>query len=141
MNGSTPLWPYTRRDYSSGKSPPPLADIRVTPLVLADAGALCTAALGLGSEPAAQSGDEAAIAQAIEGFRTAMLAADRSQFKILCADQLSYSHSAGKIETKAQFIDGAVSGRSVWKFITLTDQSRQIVGNNAIGRHLLTGET
>jgi hypothetical protein len=59
----------------------------------------------------------------------------------MCADQLSYGHSAGRIETKAQFIDGAVSGRSVWKFITLTDQSHQIVGNNAIVRHLLTGET
>jgi hypothetical protein len=34
-----------------------------------------------------------------------------------------------------------VSGRSVWKFITLADQSNQIVGNNAIVRHILTGET
>ena len=90
---------------------------------------------------AAQSSDEAAIAQAVEAFRNAMLAADRSQLEVLCADQLSYGHSAGRIETKAQFIDGATSGRSVWKFITLTDQSHQIAGNNAIVRHILTGET
>jgi ketosteroid isomerase-like protein len=110
-------------------------------LVLAGAGALSAAVMGLGSELAAQSGEEAAIAQAVEAFRKAMLAADRSQFEGLCADQLSYGHSAGRLETKAQFIDAAVSGRSVWKFITLTDQSSQIVGNNAIVRHILTGET
>jgi len=109
-------------------------------LVLAGASALCTAAPGLGSEFAAQTGDDAAIAQAVEAFRKAMLAADRSQFEALGADQLTYGHSAGRIETKTQFIDAAVSGRSVWKFITLTEQSNQIVGNNAIVRHILTGE-
>ena len=65
----------------------------------------------------------------------------RSQFEALCADQLSDGHSAGRIETKAQFIDGATSGRSVWKVMTLTDQSQQIVGDTAIVRHILTGET
>jgi ketosteroid isomerase-like protein len=90
---------------------------------------------------AAQSGDEAAVAQAVEAFRNAMLKADRSQFEALCADQLSYGHSAGRVENKAQFIDAATSGRSTWKFITLTDQTNQIVGNNAIVRHTLTGET
>jgi ketosteroid isomerase-like protein len=90
---------------------------------------------------AAQSGDEAAVAQAVEAFRNALLKADRSQFEALCADQLSYGHSAGRVENKAQFIDAATSGRSTWKFITLTDQTSQIVGNNAIVRHTLTGET
>jgi ketosteroid isomerase-like protein len=110
-------------------------------MVLAGAGALCTAALGLGSARAAQTGDDAAIAQAVEAFRNATLKADRSQFEALCADQLSYGHSAGRIETKSQFIDAATSGRSTWKFITLTDQANQVVGSNAIVRHILTGET
>jgi ketosteroid isomerase-like protein len=90
---------------------------------------------------AAQSNDEAAVAQAVEAFRNAMLKADRSQFETLCADQLSYGHSAGRVENKAQFIDAATSGRSTWKFITLTDQTNQIVGDTAIVRHTLTGET
>lgn len=109
-------------------------------LVLAGASALCAVVLGLGSEVAAQTGDEAAVAQAVEAFRKAMVAKDRGQLEALCADQLSYGHSAGRIETKSQFIDAAVSGRSAWKFITLTDQTAQIVGNNAIARHILTGE-
>jgi hypothetical protein len=96
----------------------------------------------LGAAPvAAQSGDEAAVAQAVEAFRNAMLKADRSQFEALTAEQLSYGHSAGRVEDKTQFINAATSGRSTWKFITLTDQTIQIVGKNAIVRHTLTGET
>jgi ketosteroid isomerase-like protein len=95
----------------------------------------------LGGTPvAAQSGDEAAVAQAVEAFRNAMLKADRGQFESLCADQLSYGHSAGRVENKAQFID-AFRGGSTWKFITLTDQTTQVVGDTAIVRHTLTGET
>src|SRR5947208_16113209 len=55
----------------------------------------------------AQSSDEAAVAQAVEAFRNAMLKADRGQFEALTAEQLSYGHSGGRVETKAQFIDAA----------------------------------
>jgi ketosteroid isomerase-like protein len=96
----------------------------------------------LGAAPVmAQSGDEAAVAQAVEAFRNAALKADRGQFEALTADQLSYGHSAGRVENKAQFIDGATSGRSTWKFITLTDQTINIVGDTAIVRHTFTGES
>jgi len=96
----------------------------------------------LGAAPVlAQSGDEAAVAKAVEAFRNAALKADRGQFEALTADQLSYGHSAGRVENKAQFIDGATSGRSTWKFITLTDQTINIVGNTAIVRHTFTGES
>jgi Domain of unknown function (DUF4440) len=110
-------------------------------LVLAGAGALCEVAMGLGSELAPQSGDEAAMAQAVEVFRNAMLTADRGQFEAVTADQLSDGHSAGRVENKTQFIDAATSGQSRWKFITPTDQTIQIVGDHAIVRHTFTGET
>jgi ketosteroid isomerase-like protein len=97
--------------------------------------------LGVASGVVAQSGDEAAVSQAVEAFRNAALKADRGQFEALTADQLSYGHSAGRVENKAQFINGATSGQSRWKFITLTDQTIQIVGNTAIVRHTFTGES
>jgi ketosteroid isomerase-like protein len=100
-----------------------------------------TVALLGAASVAAQAGEEAAVAQAVEAFRTAMLQADRAQFEALTAEQLSYGHSAGRVENKTQFIDAATSGRSTWKFITLTDQTIQIIGDNAIVRHTLTGET
>lgn len=97
--------------------------------------------LGAASGVVAQSGDEAAVSQAVEAFRNAALKADRGQFEALTADQLSYGHSAGRVENKTQFINGATSGQSRWKFITLTDQTIQIVGNTAIVRHTFTGES
>ena len=97
--------------------------------------------LGAASGLVAQSGDEAAVAQAVEAFRNATLKADRAQFTALTAEQLSYGHSGGRVETKTQFIDGATSGQSTWKFITITDQTITIVDNDAIVRHTLTGET
>ena len=99
------------------------------------------ALLGAASVVTAQSGDETSVAQAVEAFRNAMLNADRTQFTALIADQLSYGHSSGRVENKSQFIDAATSGQSRWKFITLTDQTIQIVDNNAVVRHTLTGET
>ena len=97
--------------------------------------------LGAASVAVAQSGDEAAVAHAVEAFRNAALKADRGQFEALTAEQLSYGHSAGRVENKAQVIDAATSGRSTWKFITLTDQTINIVGNTAIVRHTFTGES
>ena len=88
----------------------------------------------------AQSGDDAAVAQAVEAFRKAQLAKDRNQFETLCADQMTYGHSSGRIETKKQFIDDATGPRSVWKFIELSKQTIQIVGNNAVVRHIFKGE-
>jgi ketosteroid isomerase-like protein len=102
---------------------------------------MTVALLGAASIVVAQSGDEAAVAQAVEAFRNAMLKADRAQFEAMTAEQLSYGHSAGRVEDKTQFINAATSGQSRWKFITLTDQTIQIVGKNAIVRHTLTGET
>jgi Domain of unknown function (DUF4440) len=97
--------------------------------------------LGAASVVVAQSGDEAAVAQAVEAFRSATLKADRAQFTALTAEQLSYGHSGGRDETKAQFIDGATSGQSTWKFMTITDLTITIVDNDALVRHTFTGET
>ena len=95
--------------------------------------------LGAASVVVAQSGDEAAVAQAVEAFRNATLKADRAQFTALTAEQLSYGHSAGRVENKTQFIDAATSGQSTWKFITIRDQTIKIVDNDAIVRHTLRG--
>jgi len=65
----------------------------------AAAGALAViAAAGQGH---AESADEAAVAKAVADLTKAMLAADKAQLEALVADQLSYGHSSGKLETKA----------------------------------------
>jgi ketosteroid isomerase-like protein len=101
------------------------------------------ATLGLAAvtrDAAAQAGDDAEVAGAVEAFRTAMLTNDRAQFEVLCAAQMSYGHSSGKIQTKAEFIADATSGKTTWKSLEFSDVKNSAVGTNAISRFTLTGE-
>ena len=53
----------------------------------------------------AKSDDEAAVNAAVEALTKAMLQADGPALERLVSDQLSYGHSSGLVETKAQFVD------------------------------------
>jgi hypothetical protein len=108
-------------------------------LIFAGAGLLCAAALGAVASFAAETG-EAEVAAAVEAYRKALLASDRKQFEALCADQMTYGHSSGRVQTKKEFIDEATNGKTVWKSITLTDQTVQLAGDNAMARCVFTGE-
>jgi ketosteroid isomerase-like protein len=110
-------------------------------VALAGAAAVATASLLPGSAAVAQSGDEAAVNAAIEALRKAMMDADKTQLEELVADQLSYGHSGGVIETKVQFIDVIVSKKTVYKAITISEPSTTVVGSNAIARHIFSAET
>jgi hypothetical protein len=89
----------------------------------------------------AQSADERAVAQAVDALAKAMLDVDRARLEALAADQLSYGHSAGKIETKKEFVDAILSRASAFRKLDLSDQTISVVENEAIVRHLMTGET
>ncbi len=90
---------------------------------------------------AAQSADEAAVTQAVEAFRKAVIAKDKGQFEAVIADQLVYGHSDGRTDTKASFIADALSPRALWKSIDYKNQTVQVAGNTAIVRHIFTGES
>lgn len=89
----------------------------------------------------AQSADEAAVAQAVEAFRNAVVAKDRGKLEALIADQLHYWHSDGRVETKAEHIADVLSKRALYKFIELTNQTIRVTGDTAIVRHNLTAES
>ena len=59
----------------------------------------------------------------------------------LCAEQLSYGHSDGRVETKAQFIQGVMTRKAIVKALTLSDHTIAIVENEAIARHMLASES
>eukprot|EP01041_Mallomonas_annulata_P036142 gene36142-59190_t len=59
----------------------------------------------------------------------------------LVADDLSYGHSGGRVDTKDSFIGDLVAGKSDFVTIAITDQSIKVVGNSAIVRHTLTADT
>jgi ketosteroid isomerase-like protein len=88
----------------------------------------------------AQGGDEGAVNQAVDDLRKAMLAADQAGLEGLVADQLSYGHSGGVVESKAQFVSVIISKKTVYKSITLSEPTVSVVGNNAIARHIFSAE-
>ena len=105
--------------------------------------ALPALAIGLlGIVPAfAASADEDAVAKNVEAFRAAQVAADAKAFDALCAAELSYSHSDGRVEDKAAFIANATSGKSKFLSLAYQDPKIQIVGPAAIVRFHWLGES
>ena len=88
----------------------------------------------------AQAADEQMPAETVEAFRKAMIAGDHAAFDALCAAQLSYGHSTGKIQTKEEFIADATSGKAKWKALEFANVRNTVAGPNAISRFTLNGE-
>ena len=83
----------------------------------------------------------AAVAAAAEKLRLAMIDPTPVALNPLLADELSYGHSGGKVDTKTSFIADLLSGASDFVTIAITDQTVRIVGNDAIVRHTLSADT
>ena len=86
-----------------------------------------------------QSKEINAVSAAVEAFRKATIAADKSTLDKLTANELSYGHSSGRLETKAQFIESLTSGKSGFSAIELSDQTITIVDSTALVRHVFNG--
>ncbi|MBK5271011.1 MAG: nuclear transport factor 2 family protein [Bacteroidia bacterium] len=89
----------------------------------------------------AQSKEEKEVANAVEQLRKAMVDADGTMLEKLTSPILSYGHSSGKIEDKAEYVSSIVSGKSDFVTMDLTEQVIRISGNTATVRHILDGTT
>jgi hypothetical protein len=89
----------------------------------------------------AQSADETLITSAVETLRKGMLDGDRAALEKVSSEKLTYGHSSGKMESKAEFIEGIVSGKSDFTTIDISEQKIFLSGNTAIVRHVLKGES
>lgn len=103
--------------------------------VVTFASVLAFAASTRSSRLFAQSNEEAAVLAAVDALSKAMLAADRAQLEALVAEQLSYGHSSGTIQTKTQFVEIIANRQTIYKSIVLTEPTTVIAGNDAIVRH------
>ena len=90
--------------------------------------------------PSTQTGKEGAISAAVEALRKAMIAGDKDVLDKLSLPELSYGHSSGRLENKAEFIEALVSGKSGFSAIELSDQSVNVVDKVALVRHLFNGK-
>lgn len=93
-------------------------------------------ALGVVGAQAAQepSAADEAVAKRLAAFRSAQFTADAKAFEGLCAPELSYSHSDGRVEDKATFIKNATAGKSKFLSLQYEDPSIRVVGDAAIVR-------
>lgn len=102
---------------------------------------VCSMVIAQGAA-AAPANDEQAIADVVEKLRAAMNhPGDGAALKPLVMDELSYGHSNGKVQDKAEFIGALVSGESDFVSIVLSDQSIKIVQDTAVVRHTLVAVT
>jgi len=87
------------------------------------------------------AGDTAAVTEAVSNLTKAMLAADKGRLEALTADELSYGHSSGVVQSKSVFIDVIANKQTVYKSIELSGQSVALAGPVAIVRHNWLGES
>ena len=89
------------------------------------------------SDPSASQ----SVAVAAEKLRVAMIDPTPAALGALVADDLSYGHSGGKVDTKASFVSDLMDGKSDFVTIAISEQTIKVIDNVAIVRHTLTADT
>jgi uncharacterized protein (TIGR02246 family) len=96
--------------------------------------AALAAALAFGpGAAAARAGDaEAAVLAAHDKRIAATVAGDLAGLGAMMTDDLTYTHSSGVVESKAEFLDGLKSGRYVYREITPRPRRVRVHGDAAV---------
>lgn len=102
---------------------------------------ISTVFLLLTSLATAQTKKEKQVTAATEALREAMINADQAQLEKLTATKLSYGHSGGHVEGKAEFVEKIITGKSDFVTIDLTEQTVSVNGKTAVVRHILSAKT
>lgn len=89
----------------------------------------------------AQSKVETRVADAVEKLRKAMIDGNKEELENIVSDKLSYGHSGGHVEDRAEFVEKIVTGKSDFVTIELKDQTISISGKTAVVRHKLNATT
>jgi ketosteroid isomerase-like protein len=103
--------------------------------------ALAMGLMGVAPALATEADEEGAVAKQVEAFRAAQFAADAKGLDALCAPELSYSHSDGRVEDKATFVTNATSGKSKFLSLAYEDVKVRVVGTAAVVRFHWVGES
>lgn len=75
-----------------------------------------------------------AVTAAAERLRVAMIDPTPAALGALVADDLSYGHSGGRVDTKASFIADLMDGKSDFVTLVVTDQTVKVTGDTAVVR-------
>lgn len=110
---------------------------------LAAAGALALGAANLlrNTSAAADTADQAAIEKQVDALRAALLKGDKAALETLASDQLSYGHSDGRVQNKAEFIDGVMNRKATVKTLTFPELKVAVTGDAAVARHIYLSDS
>ncbi len=89
-------------------------------------------AVGLGAATARAGDVEQAVVAAHDKRVAATLAGDVAALGAMMTDDLTYTHSSGVSESKAEFLDGLKNGKYVYREITPRDRKVRVHGDAAI---------
>jgi ketosteroid isomerase-like protein len=104
-----------------------MATSRFLPAVLAVSAVLATSA----ATARAVEGEQA-VAAAHDRRIAATVAADLAGLGAMMTDDLTYTHSSGATETKAEFLDGLRTGKYVYREIVPRDRRIRVHGDAAV---------
>lgn len=83
----------------------------------------------------AQSKDEKAVAAAVETLNKGILDPEKSLLEGIASEALSYGHSGGKVQNKAEFVEDLLHGTFDFLTVNTSNQKIWVSGKNAIVRH------
>jgi len=107
----------------------------------AAAAVLALGAAAFVSPALANPEDETAVKKAVEEIKAAYIKQDKAKLEAMSLPQLTYSHSDGRIEDKAKFVEGVMGRKATVKSLEYPEMTVQVVGNTAVVRHLWVSQT
>lgn len=97
--------------------------------------AFVVALLAVFAVPAfAQSAEEATIGRQMDALSKAITSVDKAQLENLAWPELTYGHSSGRIENRAQYVEALVTRKSIVSKIDLSKVTTSFVGDLALVR-------
>jgi ketosteroid isomerase-like protein len=103
------------------------------------AGFLALTFVCFAAEPSASVKE--AVTKAEENWKAAVLKADKSALEKLVSDDLIYTHSSSKTQTKAEFIQDVTGGATVYKSIDFESGKMREYGSVVVIPHNVTTVT
>ena len=97
--------------------------------------AALVAVAGTAASTPALADDTGDVLSAIEDFRKAMVDGNGAHLLELSADDMSFGHAGGVVQTKVEFVKTVVDRTEVFHSIKLYDHAIRVSDNLAIARH------
>ncbi len=82
-----------------------------------------------------QTKHELAVAAAVETLNKGILNPDKALLEDIASEALSYGHSGGKVQNKAEFVEDLLNGPFDFLSVNTSNQKITVSGKNAIVRH------